>query len=129
MCWKVRIVKSTVFFTCDQIFGALIHLNLIILMPGVNYVIYGWSSPRTTPGLSLYQSLTLQENIVAVFTQNRVIYNNLKRQISYWSKKFQLLPNSQFFHGKYFFSWLGRFMYKLGLFINHSWKTSNFEST
>ena len=51
------------------------------MMPGVNYVIYGCSSARTTPGVSLYQSLTLEENIVAVITQNKAIKNNLKRQI------------------------------------------------
>ena len=78
------------------------------MMPGVNYVIYGCSSARTTPGVSLYRSLTLEENIVAVITQDRVIDDNLKRQIknqtlctcrlflltqifqyiSYWSKVF-----------------------------------------
>ena len=51
------------------------------MMPGVNYVIYGCSSAKTTPGVSLYQSLTLEENIAAVITQNRVLGNNLKRQI------------------------------------------------
>ena len=52
------------------------------MMPGVNYVIYGSSSARTTRGVSLHQScLTLEENIVAVITQERVIDNNLKRQI------------------------------------------------
>ena len=50
------------------------------MMPGVNYVIYGCSSARTTPGVSLYWSLTLEENIVAVITQDRVIDDNLKRQ-------------------------------------------------
>ena len=82
-------VKTTVFFTCERLFGALIHLVFIILilicfyfmMPGVNYAIYGCSSARTTPGVSLYQSLTLEENIVAVITQDRVIDDNLKRQI------------------------------------------------
>ena len=52
------------------------------MMPGVNYVIYGCSSARTTPGVSLYRSyLTLEENIVAVVTQDMVIDENLKRQI------------------------------------------------
>ena len=51
------------------------------MMPNVNYVIYGWSSARLTPGVSLYRSLTLEENIVAVITQDRVIDDNLKRQI------------------------------------------------
>ena len=43
------------------------------MMPGVNYVIYSCSLPRTTPGVSLYHSLTLEENNVAVITQDRVI--------------------------------------------------------
>ena len=47
----------------------------------VNYVTYGCSPARTTPGVSLYWSLTLEENIVAVITQDRVVDNNLKRQI------------------------------------------------
>ena len=54
----------------------------------VNYVIFGCSSARTTPGVSLYRSLTCEENIVAceenivaVITQDRVIDDNLKRQI------------------------------------------------
>ena len=52
------------------------------MMLGVNYVIYGCSSARTTPGVSLYRScLTLEENIVAVITQDRVIDDNLKSQI------------------------------------------------
>ena len=50
-------------------------------MSGVNCVIFGCSSTSTTPGVSLYQSLTLEENIVAVITQDRVIDDNLKRQI------------------------------------------------
>ena len=49
--------------------------------PGVNYVTYGCSPERTSPGVSLYWSLTLEENIVAVITQDRVVDNNLKRQI------------------------------------------------
>ena len=52
------------------------------MMPGVNYVIYGFSSrnnARTTPGVSLYQSFTLGANIIAVITQDRVIDDNLKR--------------------------------------------------
>ena len=70
-------VKTIVFFICEQLFGALIDLNFIILvlicfqfmMLGVTYVIYGCSSTRATPGVSLYRSyLTLDENIVAVIT-------------------------------------------------------------
>ena len=51
------------------------------MMPGANYVIYGCSSARTTPGVSLYRSLTLEENIVAVIAQDMVIDDNLKRKI------------------------------------------------
>ena len=51
------------------------------MMPGVNYLIYGCSSARTTPGVSPYRSLTLEENIVAGITQDKVIDNSLKRQI------------------------------------------------
>ena len=47
------------------------------MMPGVNYAIYGCSSARLTPGVSQYQSLTLEENIVVVITQDRVIDDNL----------------------------------------------------
>ena len=83
MCRKVRMVKTTVFFTCGQLFGAQIHqfyysdLNLFLfIMPGVNYLMYGCS----TPGVSLYRSLTLKENMVAVITEDRVTDNSLKRQ-------------------------------------------------
>ena len=31
------------------------------MIPGVNYKIYGCCSARTTPGVSLHQSLTLEE--------------------------------------------------------------------
>ena len=48
------------------------------MMSSVNYVIYGCSSARTTPGVSLYQTLPREENIVAVITQGRVINGNLK---------------------------------------------------
>ena len=51
------------------------------MMPGVNYLMYDCSSARTTPGVSLYRSLTLEGNIVAVITQDRVTDNSLKRQI------------------------------------------------
>ena len=51
------------------------------MMPGVNYLICGCSSARITPRVRLYRSLKLEENIVAVITQDRVIDNSLKRQI------------------------------------------------
>ena len=50
------------------------------MMPSLNYVIYGCSSARTSPGESLYRSLTLEENIIAVITQDRMIDGNFKRQ-------------------------------------------------
>ena len=51
------------------------------MMPGVNYIIYGCSSARLTPRVSLYQRLTLEENTVTVATQDRVIDDNLEKQI------------------------------------------------
>ena len=47
------------------------------MMSGVNYVIYDCSSARTIPGVSLYWSFTLEENIIAVITQDREIDDNL----------------------------------------------------
>ena len=82
-------------------------------MPTVNYVLYGCSSSRTTPGVIIIQELlTGEQNTVAVITQDRVIDDNLKRQIksrtlytcrlclltrifqyiSNWTKVFELLP-------------------------------------
>ena len=51
------------------------------MMLGVNYVIYGCSSARTTPGVSLYWSLTMEENIVAVIAQDRMIDDKLKTKL------------------------------------------------
>ena len=48
---------------------------------GKNYVIYGCSSARATPGVSLYWSLTLEENIVAVITQEKVIDHDSKGKL------------------------------------------------
>ena len=48
------------------------------MMPGLNYVIFGWSSERTTPGVLLHRSLTLEGNTAAVITQDRVIDDNQK---------------------------------------------------
>ena len=50
------------------------------MMPGVNYVIYGCSSART-PRVSPHRSLTLEENMVAVVTQDRVIDDNFNRKL------------------------------------------------
>ena len=62
-------------------------------IPGVNYVIYGCFSARLTPGVLLYQSLTLEENIVAVISQDRVIDDNLKKQIKNQTFMYLLLVN------------------------------------
>ena len=54
------------------------------MMPGVNYLMYGCSSARTTPGVSLYRRFSLEQKekkIVAVITQDRVIDNSLKGRI------------------------------------------------
>ena len=88
ICRKVRMVKTSVLFIWDQLLAALIHLNFFALIlicfklitVGVNFVIYGCSYARTL-GVSLYRSFTLEENIIAVITQDRVIDDNLKRQI------------------------------------------------
>ena len=50
-------------------------------MPGIHYAIYGCSSSRATPGVSLSRGLTLRKNIVAVITEDEVLDDNLKRQI------------------------------------------------
>ena len=60
----------------------ILILICLFTIHGVNYAVSDCSSARINPGLSLYRScLTLEENIVAVITQDRVIDNNLKRQI------------------------------------------------
>ena len=51
------------------------------MMPGVNYVVYCCSSARTPPGVSLYRSLTLRENIVAVITQDNKMITIWKGEI------------------------------------------------
>ena len=49
------------------------------MMSGVNYVICGCYSARTTP--EVWSFLTVEKNIIAVVTQNREIDDNLERQI------------------------------------------------
>ena len=51
------------------------------MMPGVNSVVYGCSSSRITPRVSLYWSFTLKKNIIAVVTQDKVIDDNLKSSL------------------------------------------------
>ena len=88
MCWKVSVLKTTVLFICDHLLGTLKDFDFIIviliwfwlmMMPGVNYVIYGCSFTKTTPGVSLYLSFTREENITAVITQERVIDDNFEK--------------------------------------------------
>ena len=43
------------------------------MINGVNYVIHGCYSARTTPEVTLFQNVTFKENTVAVITQNRVL--------------------------------------------------------
>ena len=50
------------------------------MMLGVNYVIYGREQLQEYR-YSYRSCLTLEENVVAVITQDRVIGDNLKRQI------------------------------------------------
>ena len=50
-------------------------------MPGVNYVIYGCSSARTTAGVALYRSLMLDKKHCCSITQDRTLDDNLKTQI------------------------------------------------
>ena len=57
-----------------------------MMMPGVNYAMYGCYSARTTPEVSLAileldTGEKLEENIVAVITENRVLDDKLKKQI------------------------------------------------
>ena len=61
-------------------------------MPGVDYVIYCCFSARTTLGVSLYPSLTLEEKFVAFITQDRAIDDNWKTQ-----NKTQLLCTCRLF--------------------------------
>ena len=51
------------------------------MMSGVSCVIYGCCFARATPGVSLYRSLTLRGNVVAVITEDKVIDDTLKRLI------------------------------------------------
>ena len=70
------------------------------MTPAVNYAIYGCAYTRTTPGVSLYRSIKLEENIVAAITQDRMIDDNLKRQI-----KNQHLGSYRLFPANICWSW------------------------
>ena len=59
----------------------LILICFSLVMSRATDEIYGSFSAKTTPGVSLCWSLTLEENIIAVITQHMVIDENLKRQI------------------------------------------------
>ena len=76
-------VKKTVFFILDQLLGALIHLNFIILI--LMFLIDdGWCKlcniwlllcENRSRSITIPE-LTLEENIIAAITQDRVIDNN-----------------------------------------------------
>ena len=52
------------------------------MMPDINYIIYGCSYARTAPGVSLtIQELNTGGKILAAISQDRIIDDNLKRQI------------------------------------------------
>ena len=48
------------------------------MMLGLNFVKYGFSSARTTPGVTVQVSLYWSLKIAAVITQDMVIDDNLK---------------------------------------------------
>ena len=77
MCWNARMVKTTVFFIFDQLLACGTDTSWFYYSDFT----YRCSSVRTTAVPSFYQSLTFEENIVAVITQDRVMDDNLKRQI------------------------------------------------
>ena len=125
-----------------------------MIIPDVNYEIYSCFSSRPTPRVSLYRSLTLEEKILAVITQDRVIDDNLKRQIKYRTlytcrlfllifiilvivqKYLTIYPpsfyninkaiNFQIFQSEQFFSGLCRFIHKSNqqFLIYRFWYTS-----
>ena len=52
------------------------------MMPNINYIIYGCCYARTAPGVSLtIQELMIGGEILAAISQDRIIDDNLKRQI------------------------------------------------
>ena len=123
---------------CDQLLRALIYLHFIILilicfqliMPDVNYIIYGCSSSRTTSRVITNRSFTLEEKHCCSYYSRRVIDCNFKGQIknrtlytcrlflltrffqyiSNWSKVFELLPTLFL-----------QYTYRVTIFSNFSW--------
>ena len=68
-------------------------------MPAVNYVIYGCSSSRKTPGaITIQEFHTERKNIVVVISRDRVIDDNFKRQI----KNRTLYASRLFLHPAFF---------------------------
>ena len=51
------------------------------MMPGVNYVIYGCSSARTTPEVSLYRSLKLEEKYCYYYYSDDNSKNQIKNKL------------------------------------------------
>ena len=107
-------------------------INLFLIMSGVNYAVYGCSSLRTNPGTSLYRSKTGGKILLQLLLKIGWEMTSFKRQIknrtlhtcrlflliwlfqyiSNWSKVFELLAT--LFLDRQFFSWLCRFLCKLG---------------
>ena len=150
MCRKIT---ATVFFTWPASWGTDISLfyysdiNLFLIDYACCKLCNIWLLLFENNSRSYHYSGAShwRKNIVAVITQDRVIDDNLKRQIknrtlytcrlflltrifqyiSNWSKVFEHLPTlflqyiqnnnfSKTFLDKQFFSWLCRFIYKLG---------------
>ena len=126
-------------------------------MSGGKYTIYGCSFSRTTPGKSLYKNntegITLLQLLLVIelwigIWKSSKIEHCILVDFSYWTEFFNILAigqkhfsfcpppflhrliNFEIFPGKYFFSSLCRFIYKLGyhFFIYHSYYISKFES-
>ena len=73
------------------------------MMPGVNYVIYGCPSARTSPGVSLYRNLILEKKYCCSYNLRQMLIwkNQLKAKLadySYQRKFFNILAIGQ----KYF---------------------------
>ena len=91
-------------------------------MPAVNYVIYGYSSLRTTPGLITIHytgASDWKKNTVAVIIQDRFIDDNLKKQIKnptlYTCRSFLLTRIFQ-----YISNWSKVFGHLLTLFLQYT---------
>ena len=68
------------------------------MMSGVNYVIYGCSSTRTIPGVSLYRSLTLEEKYCySYYSINQLINQSINQSINVFEGKTQTVQLTNIF--------------------------------